>query len=96
MEQIETSIDRYLSALDAADRQEGEVAQAKAVRLKDKIAALKQQMQQFKQIKSRGAYCAGSTDFAHRSRRPSDGHERQGHWDRRLQRAGSPSTRNTT
>jgi transposase len=50
MEQIETSIDRYLSALDAADRQEGEVAQAKAVRLKDKIAALKQQMQQFKQM----------------------------------------------
>jgi transposase len=30
MEQIETSIDRYLSALDAADRQEGKVAQAKA------------------------------------------------------------------
>jgi len=50
IEQIETSIDRYLSALDAADRQEGEVAQAKAVRLKDKIAALKQQMQQFKQM----------------------------------------------
>src|SRR6266446_3732597 len=50
MEQIETSIDRYLSALDAADRQEGEVAQAKAVRPKDKIAALKQQMQQFKQM----------------------------------------------
>jgi BMFP domain-containing protein YqiC len=50
MEQIETSIDRYLSALDAADRQEGEVAQAKAVRLRDKIAALKQQMQQFKQM----------------------------------------------
>jgi transposase len=50
MEQIETSIDRYLSALDAADRQEGEVAQAKAVRLKDKIAVLKQQMQQFKQM----------------------------------------------
>jgi transposase len=50
MEQIETSIDRYLSALDAADRQEGEVAQAKAVRLKDKIAALKLQMQQFKQM----------------------------------------------
>src|ERR1700739_753336 len=50
MDQIETSIDRYLSALDAADRQEGEVAQAKAVRLKDKIAALKQQMQQFKQM----------------------------------------------
>jgi len=51
MEQIEASIDRYLSALDVTDRQEGEVAQAKAVRLKDKIAALKQQMQQFKQMK---------------------------------------------
>ena len=50
MEQIEASIDRYLSALDVTDRQEGEVAQAKAVRLKGKIAALKQQMQQFKQM----------------------------------------------
>src|SRR6516225_9870014 len=50
MEQIEASIDRYLSALDVTDRQEGEVAQAKAARLKDKIAALKQQMQQFKQM----------------------------------------------
>jgi transposase len=49
MEQIEASIDRYLSALETADRQEGEVAQAKAVRLKDKIAALKEQLQEFKQ-----------------------------------------------
>ncbi len=50
MEQIEAGIDRYLSALDAADRQEGEVAQAKAVRLRDKIAALKEQLQEFKKI----------------------------------------------
>src|ERR1700751_3050024 len=50
MEQIEASINRYLSALDAADRQEGEVAQVKAVRLKDKIAALKEQLQEFKKI----------------------------------------------
>ena len=50
LEQIEASIDRYLSALDVTDRQEGEVAQAKAVRLKDKIASLKQQMQQLKQM----------------------------------------------
>ena len=49
MEQIEASIDRYLSALETADRQEGEVAQAKGVRLKDKIAALKEQLQEFKQ-----------------------------------------------
>lgn len=48
MAQFEASIDRYLAALDVTDRQEGEVAQAKAVRLKDNIAALKDQMQQFK------------------------------------------------
>jgi transposase len=50
MEQIEANIDRYLSALETADRQEGEVAQAKGVRLKDKIAALKEQLQEFKKI----------------------------------------------
>jgi transposase len=47
MEQIGASIDRYMAAMDATDRQEGEVAQAKSARLKDKIASLKQQMQQF-------------------------------------------------
>jgi transposase len=47
VEQIEASIDRYMAAMDATDRQEGEVAQAKSARLKDKIASLKQQMQQF-------------------------------------------------
>src|SRR6202023_120363 len=31
-------------------RQEGEVAQAKSARLKDKIASLKQQMQQFREM----------------------------------------------
>ena len=46
---ISSTIDRYLSALETADRQEGEVARAKAVRLKDKIAALKAQLQEFKQ-----------------------------------------------
>jgi len=50
MEQIDASIDRYLSALETADRQEGEVAQAKGVRLKDKIAVLKEQLQEFKKI----------------------------------------------
>jgi transposase len=47
IEQIEASIARYLSAMEAADRQESEVAQAKSVRLKEKIAALREQMQQF-------------------------------------------------
>ena len=39
MEQVEASIARYLAAMETADRQEGELAQAKSGRLKDKIAA---------------------------------------------------------
>ena len=41
MDQVEASIERYMAALETADRQEGELAQAKSVRLKDKIASLK-------------------------------------------------------
>jgi len=44
MAQVEASIARYLSALETADRQEGELAQAKAGRLQEKIAALREQM----------------------------------------------------
>ena len=44
MEQIEASIECYLSALETADCREGEVAEAKAARLKDKIASLRDQM----------------------------------------------------
>ena len=50
MKQIEESIDRYLAALDTADREEPSVAQAKTVRLHDKISMLKKQMQQLKDI----------------------------------------------
>lgn len=50
MEQVEASIERYMSALETADRREGELAQAKTVRLKDKIAALKDQMKAFKAL----------------------------------------------
>jgi transposase len=46
MEQIETSISRYMSALDTADQEEAATAQSKASRLKDKIAALKKRMEQ--------------------------------------------------
>jgi uncharacterized phage infection (PIP) family protein YhgE len=45
MAQIEESINRYLAAMDTADRTQSEFAEAKAGRLKDKIAKLKQQMQ---------------------------------------------------
>lgn len=50
MEEIESSINRYLTALDTADRQEPAVAKAKSERLQDKITALKEQMKALKDI----------------------------------------------
>ena len=50
MQEIEASINRYLVALDSADRQEPAVAQLKAGRLQNKIAALKMRMQELKAI----------------------------------------------
>ena len=50
MEEVESSINRYLVDLDSADRQEPVVAKAKAERLHDKIAALKKQMKELKEI----------------------------------------------
>jgi transposase len=50
MDQVEASIERYMAALETADRQEGELAQAKSVRLKDKIAQLREQMAAFKAL----------------------------------------------
>jgi BMFP domain-containing protein YqiC len=44
MEQVEASIARYLSMLDTADRQENEVAQIRAIHLKDRLDGLRQQM----------------------------------------------------
>jgi transposase len=54
LQQIEESIERYLSQLDTADRQEpSEPTQAKVVRLQDKIATLKQHMKKLKEIEVR-------------------------------------------
>ena len=50
MEQVEASIEHYIVALDTADRQEGELAQARSVRLKDKIAVLREQMAAFQAL----------------------------------------------
>jgi transposase len=52
MEQVEASIERYMSALETADRQDGELLQAKTVRLKDKIASLREQMKAFKALEA--------------------------------------------
>jgi transposase len=50
MAQVEASIERYMAALETADRQDGEVAQTKSVRLKEKIAALREQMKDFQAL----------------------------------------------
>jgi transposase len=50
MEQINESIERYLRAMDSADRAEPEVAALKKERLQEKIEALKQRMEQLKAI----------------------------------------------
>jgi hypothetical protein len=50
MEQVEASIERYLSPLKTADRQEGEAADAKSARLREKIASLQEQMRKYKAL----------------------------------------------
>lgn len=49
-EQIEASIERYLAAMESADRQAPDVAEAKSARLQDKIEMLKAQMTQLDEI----------------------------------------------
>src|SRR5262245_8128163 len=53
MEQVDASIARYLRALDRADREESDVAEAKSVRLKEKIAGPRRQMQSLKEMERR-------------------------------------------
>lgn len=53
MEEIESSINRYLTGLDEADRQEPATAQPKAARLEEKIAKLKAQMKELQAIEVR-------------------------------------------
>ncbi|HEY2228218.1 MAG TPA: IS1182 family transposase [Xanthobacteraceae bacterium] len=53
MEQVDASIVRYLAALDRADREESDVAEAKTSRIKDKIAGLRRQMQALKQMQQK-------------------------------------------
>src|SRR5450631_467115 len=50
MAQVNESIERYLRAMDSADRAEPEVAELKRGRLQEKIDALKQQMEKLKDI----------------------------------------------
>ncbi len=50
MEQVEVSIERYMSALETADRHDPEIAETKSVRLTEKIAALREQMKDFQAL----------------------------------------------
>ena len=53
MAQIEENIARYLADMDTADRAEPAIAAVKTSRLRDKLAALKQQMEQLKELEVR-------------------------------------------
>jgi transposase len=48
IEQAETHIARYLTALERADRQGGEIAEAKTPRLKEKIASMRRRIEDLK------------------------------------------------
>jgi transposase len=50
--QVEQSIERYLQSLDAADLQEGDVAEAKAERLKEKVVAMKAKLKHLKETEA--------------------------------------------
>jgi transposase len=50
MEQVEASVERYMAALETADRHESEIAQIKTVRLREKIAGLREQMRAFQAL----------------------------------------------
>jgi len=50
MEQVDASIERYLAALDRADREESDVTEARTTRIKEKIAAPRRQIQSLKEM----------------------------------------------
>ena len=52
LEQIEKSIDRYMTAMDTADRQEPEIAEARKERLAEKIEILKEQTKKLKALEA--------------------------------------------
>jgi transposase len=52
MEQVDASIARYLGALDRADREDSDVAEARTSRIHEKIAGLRRQMQDLKAMQA--------------------------------------------
>ena len=52
IEQAEASIARYLQALDTADRQEGETAELRGGRIKDRLASLRRQVRELQTVEA--------------------------------------------
>jgi transposase len=52
IEQAEASIARYLQALDTADRQEGEAAELRGGRIRDRLAALRRQVRDLQAVEA--------------------------------------------
>lgn len=58
IEQAEASIERYLQALDTADRQEGEEAELRGDRLKERLSSLRRQVRELKVMEAEVAQAA--------------------------------------
>lgn len=52
MQEIDRCIERYLTAMDTADRQPADIAEARTTRLKENMATLKTRMEQLKEIQA--------------------------------------------
>jgi transposase len=74
LQQLDESVQRYLTELDRADRDPSLVTEARVEHLKDKLARVKEQMVTLRQIERQLAAAP-------------DEHQRPGHRHRRLQRA---------
>jgi hypothetical protein len=53
IEQVDASIGRYLATLDRADRENSDIPEARVVRIQDKIASLRLQMQFLKEMEAK-------------------------------------------
>ena len=87
-QQIEQSIQRYLDALETADRTQPAEVEAKTERLQDKIKKLREQMRQLDETKEQLKNEPDGQRSHDRSRRALDDLAGQGHRPGGLQRAG--------
>ena len=85
VDKVDASIARYLRALDRADREESDIAEAKSIRLKEKIAGLRRQMPALKVMEQAVQDAPDQQVSLTDPRRPFDGDQRQRHRHRRLQ-----------